>query len=355
MSIVYILVAMLMFGMLIAVHEFGHFIAAKTLEVKVNEFAIGMGPRILHRKRGETEYTLRLLPIGGFCAMEGEGEDSSDPRAFNNKPAWRRLIILVAGAFMNFLTGMLIFLFLYAGITTYASTTLDGFMDGFPLEGEQGLMAGDRILSVDGHAIYLTQDISMFLDRSDGAVDLVVERAGERVALNGLPLQRQMYPGEETERYGLYFLQKDATLADKLALTWYDSIDTVRIVWIGLSDIVRGAVGLRDMSSVVGIVSMVGQAGEAGAALGGAVGALRNILGFTALIAVNLAVMNLLPIPALDGGQILFVAIDQVYGLFSKKHINQKYLGYINAAGLICLLGLMLVVTLSDVLKLFGR
>lgn len=358
MIIVYILIAVLMFGILIAIHEFGHFIAAKLCGVRVNEFAIGMGPRILHKKKGETEYTWRLFPIGGFCAMEGEEEASDDPRAFNNKPAWKRLIILVAGAFMNFILGVLIILVLFAGTGNYATTTLTGFMDGFPLQGEQGLMPGDRIVSVDGHAIYLRQDIELFLDRVDpeDTVDLVVERNGQRVALEGLPLHRQAYPGEEALKYGLIFGLKEATLLDKLQLTWFHSIDTVRIVWVSLGDLLTGAVGIRDMSGPVGIVTMLGDTAEQAQADGqGWIGVAQNILSFVALIAINLAVMNLLPIPALDGGQILFLLVDKVYHFFSKKHIKQKYLGYINAAGFLLLIGLMIVVALSDVLKLFGR
>lgn len=352
MTIIYILIAVLMFGLLIAVHELGHFIAAKGLGVKVNEFAIGMGPRIFHRQKGETEYTLRLFPIGGFCAMEGEGEDSNDPRAFNNKSAWRRLIILVAGAFMNFVVGVLIFLFLNAGVGIFTTTTIDRFMDGFPLQGEQGLLPGDRILEVDGHAIYVKTDLDVFLGRAEETMDLVVERNGERVILDNLPLQPRQYPGEEGLKYGLYFTQKEANLVDKLQLTWYNAIDTVRLVWVSLGDLVTGAVGVRDMSGPVGIVSMIGQMGEQSDTT---FIAFLNILNFTAFIAVNLAVMNLLPIPALDGGQILFLAVDKVYHLFTKKNINQKYLGYINAAGFILLIGLMIVVAFSDVLKLFGR
>lgn len=352
MVVVYILVAVLMFGILIAVHEFGHFIAAKSVGVKVNEFAIGMGPRILRRQKGETEYTLRLFPIGGFCAMEGEGEDSSDPRAFMNQSAWRRLLILVAGAFMNFVTGLLIFLFLCAGIGTFTTTTIDRFMEGFPLQGEEGLLPGDRILKVDGHAIYLKNDLDIFLGRAGETMDLVVERKGEKIILDDFPLQARQYPGEEGKRFGFYFAQKEANLWDKLQLTWYNTIDTVRLVWVSLGDLVTGAVGIRDMTGPVGIVSMLGQMGAQSDSV--KIAAL-NILQFTAFIAVNLAVMNLLPIPALDGGQILFLGVDKIYHLFTRRNINQKYLGYINAAGFLCLIGLMIVVAFSDVMRLFGR
>lgn len=360
MTFLYILIAILMFGFLIAVHEFGHFITAKLLGVKVNEFAIGMGPRIIHRKKGETEYTLRAFPIGGFCAMEGEeGDESSDPRAFNNKPAWKRLIILAAGAFMNFVVGVLIFFFLFLGSAapvmvtdTMVTTTIDHFMEGFPLEGEDGLLPGDRIVKIDGHAIYVREDLDLFLSRAGETMDIVVERDGRRVELNDLPLQKREYPGHEGLKYGFYFVEKKADFGDKLALTWYNSIDTVRLVWLGLGDLFTGAVGLREMTGPVGIVSMIS---DVGSSAPNALLAARSIFYFVAFIAINLAVMNLLPIPALDGGQIFFLLVDKVYGLFTKKRINPKYLGYINAAGLIALLLLMAVVAVSDVFKLFGR
>ena len=190
MIIVYILIAILMFGLLIAVHELGHFVAAKAVGVKVNEFAIGMGPRIFHRQKGETEYTIRLFPIGGFCAMEGEEEDSGDPRAFGNRPAWQRLIVLAAGAFMNFVTGVVIFVILFAGTTSYVSPVIAGFMDGFAAQGEDGLMAGDRIVEVDGHAIYLQEDISLFFNRAGEVMDITVVRDGERVELEDLSMPR---------------------------------------------------------------------------------------------------------------------------------------------------------------------
>ncbi len=361
MGIVYILVAILMFGVLIALHEFGHFAVAKLTGVRVNEFAIGMGPRLLHKKKGETEYTLRLFPIGGFCAMEGEEESSDDPRAFNNKPAWQRFLVLVAGAGMNFLTGVLIFFFLLVGSAspvavtdTVVTTTLDGFLDGFPLQGEQGLLPGDRIVSIDGHAIYLRSDVDLFLSRAGETLDLTVERDGARIELRDFPLVPREYTidGEKALMYGLVFSARKATFWDTLSLTWYNSIDTVRLVWISLGDLVTGAVGLRDLSGPVGIVSLIS---DVGTSAGSPLLAVRGILYFVAFIAINLAVMNLLPIPALDGGQILFLLVDKVYSLFTKKRIDQKYLAYINGAGFLLLIGLMVLVAVSDVLKLFGR
>lgn len=358
MIIVYILIAILLFGILIAVHEFGHFIAAKSLGVKVNEFAIGMGPKLLHKKKGETEYTLRLFPIGGFCAMEGEGEDSSDPRAFNNKSRWKRLIILVAGAFMNFVVGVLIILLLVCQTTQIAYPVVGGFPEWSSLEAE-GLQTGDRFLMIDGHKVYTYGDASMLISRAGAVADIEVERNGEALLLKNfnMPPQEILEDGKPVLRRGVNIGAEyvEATLPLRLQSVWYQAIDYVRMVWMGLGDLITGRVSVRDMSGVVGIVSMVGEVGEAGAESAGMMGAFLNILNFFGFIAVNLAVMNLLPIPALDGGQILFLGVDKVYHFFTKKKINQKYLGYINAAGFLCLIGLMVVVAFSDVLKLFGR
>ena len=150
---IYIIAAILIFGVLIAVHELGHFLAAKACGVRVNEFSIGMGPALLKKTKGDTQYSLRLLPIGGFCAMEGEEEDSDDPAALNNQGFWRKLLIFAAGALMNFLAGLIIILVLYAGVKAVNVPVIRGFAEGCPLESAAGLQEGDRILSIDGERI----------------------------------------------------------------------------------------------------------------------------------------------------------------------------------------------------------
>ena len=155
MKIVYILAAILIFGLLIAVHEFGHFITAKLCGVKVNEFSIGMGPLLLQKEKGETVYSLRLLPIGGYCAMEGEDEDTGDSRSFVRQPLWKKFVILVAGTVMNFLTGLIIVLVLFAGYNGFYVDQITDFAEGFPLKGENGLMVGDVVYKVDGYRTYL--------------------------------------------------------------------------------------------------------------------------------------------------------------------------------------------------------
>lgn len=350
----YIIIAILLFGFLIAIHEFGHFITAKAFGVRVNEFAIGMGPAIFSRQRGETLYALRAFPVGGFCAMEGEEDDSDDPRSFGKQAGWKKLIILTAGAAMNFLTGLVLILLLFSRAQAFTSPVLAGFMDGFPLEGEQGLMAGDRILSINGEQIYLYSDVTLFLGRGSGEpYDLVVERNGQRVVLNDLPLELREYTenGQTVTRYGLYFELEEATLGAKLKNSWYNAMDFVRLVRLSLTDLLSGAAGVKDLTGPVGIVDTITQVGSQSETVAVA---LENILYFGALIAVNLAVMNLLPLPALDGGRIFFLLINGVWTLIFHRRIDPKYESYVHIAGLVALLALMAVVTFNDLVRIFG-
>ena len=351
----YILVAILMFGILIAFHEFGHFFAAKLCGVKVNEFAIGMGPLLLHRQKGETEYSLRLLPIGGFCAMEGEEEGvSDDPRAFPNRPWYQRLIILLAGVFMNFLTGFFIILCFFLPQERFSAPVVT---EATSPAAQEFLLPGDRILEVDGHAIYLTADIGMFIARGgDDLVDLEVRRAGERLEIKNFRLFRD---GDEL-KLGVGVAAEANTPLVLLKNSWYQAVDYVRMVWMSLGDLITGQVGVRDMSGVVGIVDMVGDLGQEGAAAAkkngksALLGALTEILWFVAFISINLSVMNLLPIPALDGGQVFLMAVNGILLALRGRKLDPKYQGWVSAAGFACLMALMLAVTVSDILKQFG-
>lgn len=350
----YIIIAILLFGLLIAIHEFGHFITAKLFGVRVNEFAIGMGPALISRQRGETLYALRAFPVGGFCAMEGEDDDSDDPRAFGKQKAWKRLLILGAGAAMNFLTGLALILLLFSRAQAFTTPVLTGFMEGFPLEGEQGLMAGDRIVSINGERIYLYNDVTLFLGRGNGEpYNIVVERNGQRVTLNDLPLEPREYTenGQTVTRYGLYFAIEEATLGAKLKNSWYNAVDFVRLVRVSLTDLLTGNAGLKDLTGPVGIVDTITEVGSQSETL---TMALENILYFGALIAVNLAVMNLLPLPALDGGRIFFLLINGLWSFIFRRRIDPKYESYVHVAGLVALLALMAVVTFNDLVRIFG-
>ena len=350
---VYILAAILVFGVLIAVHELGHFMAAKACGVRVNEFSIGMGPALWKKQKGETQYSLRLFPVGGFCAMEGEEEDSDDPTALNNQGFWAKLLIFAAGAAMNFIAGLLIILVLYADAQAFYVPVVAGFADGCPLESADGLQEGDRLLRIDGEKVYVYSDISLLMGlNKTGAFDLQIERNGEVITLRDFTMERREYTdqnGKTYTGYGLYFGAEEATLGRKLSYSWNNAMDFVRLVRLSLQMLVTGQAGVKDLSGPVGIVSTMTQVGEQAATTRAA---MENIAYLAALIAVNLAVMNLLPLPALDGGKIFFLVINAVSMQLFKKQIPAKYENYIHFAGLILLLALMAVITFSDVWKL---
>lgn len=348
----YIIVGILLFGLLIAVHEWGHFITAKLLGVKVNEFAIGMGPALVSFQRGETQYSLRLLPVGGYCAMEGEDETNDDPRAFSSKAPWRRFIILAAGSFMNFVAGFLLVALLFTAAGSYAVPVIREFAEGFSCAGADGLQVGDRILFINGHTISVYQDVSTQLASASGeTLDLVVERDGEPVVLNDLPLTPKDYTvdGQTVTMYGIYFDKEQATASGVLVQSWKTCGYFARAVWSGLAMLVTGQVGLHDMSGPVGIVSYLGQAGSQG---GSVSAGMQNVCYIIALIAVNLAIMNLLPLPALDGGRIFLLIVGEVWQLLSGRRLDPKYEAWIHGAGFALLLLLMVVVTFSDIWKL---
>ena len=345
-TILYILVAVLVFGFLIAVHELGHFMAAKACGVRVNEFSVGMGPALLKKQKGETLYALRCLPFGGFCAMEGEDEASDDPRALENKGFWAKLLIFAAGAGMKFLC-------LNAWAKAYVTPVIADFADGCPLQGT--LQAGDRIDSIDGEKVYVYSDVSMLLNvKQGGSHDLVVIRNGQRTELPSVAMVRREYQdknGKTYTGYGLNFTAKEATLGDRIHQSFANAADFVRMVRLSLQMLITGQAGVKDLSGPVGIVSVMTDVGQSS---GSTSAAVRNIAYLAAMIAVNLAVMNLLPLPALDGGKIFFLVINAVSMALFRRRIPEKFENYVHLAGFALLMVLMLVITFQDVWKLLG-
>lgn len=347
----YIILAILLFGVLILVHEFGHFICAKLSGVQVNEFSLFMGPAIFKKQKGETLYALRCIPIGGYCAMEGEDGESDNPRAFGNAKLWKRLIILVAGSFMNFVAGFLItVIFVSVAFRAIPGTTFGQFDEGCPYESADAFQMGDRLYSIDGERVYISGDITMLLDRNSTKVyDIVVIRDGEKVRIEDLKLERSDYDGKQ--RYGFSFPAFKKTVGGVLSYSWAQCRDFARLVRLGLQDLITGKESIDEMSGPVGIVSVVTQAGKSSESV--AQGVL-TVLYFFAFIAVNLAVMNLLPIPALDGGRVVCLLLTAVVEKIIRRKLNPKYEAYLHGAGMVILLLFMAFVTFKDIFKLFG-
>lgn len=343
----YIVIAILMFGVLIAIHEFGHFITAKACGVRVDEFAIGMGPAILKKQKGETLYALRILPLGGFCAM-GEDEESDDPRAFVNQGFWKKFVILCAGSFMNFLLGVVLIVIMYSPAQGFIDPAIGGFIDGCPYQGEDAFQVGDRFYSIDGHRIYLNSDVSMFLERGDGVYDVVIVRDGQKIEYKSMELTRSVET-EQGMKYGFTWSVSEATFGAKLNYTWNTAKEFSRLVWLGLGDLIHGAVGVDDMAGPVGIVDMMNQVGESAET---AADAAYGILYFSAFIAINLAIMNMLPIPALDGGRVFLMIVTLIIETVTRRKLDPKYEAYIHAGGMVLLLILMAFIMYNDISRL---
>lgn len=349
-----ILFAILIFSFLIFIHEFGHFITAKLSGVQVNEFSMFMGPAIWKKQKGETLYSIRCIPIGGYCAMEGEDSDTDNPRSFQKAAWWKRLCILLAGAFMNFVAGVLILCIVYAPAKAYLAPVISSFEDYATVD-DYGLQIGDEIIEIDGTKILLMNDVSILLTLNEGDYhDITVERDGQRIEFDNFHLERHAVPQDDGSTAMLcgfsYGGAIEFTFGSKLQYVFHTAVDWVRTVGWSLEMLFTGKAGLADMSGPVGIV---GQMSDVAASSETVWDAVLNLLYFGAFIAINLGVMNLLPIPALDGGRavalLLTTAVEAIIG----KKIDPKYEGYLHGAGMILLLGLMAVILFKDVIFLF--
>lgn len=338
-TVVPYLVAVFAFLFLIFIHEFGHFIAAKALGVRVNEFAIGFGPRLFHKQGRETDYSVRLLPIGGYCAMEGEDETSTDPKAFCNKKPWWRFIIVLMGAVFNLLTGVIIIGIVLAGQSYYGTTTVAVFSENASSE-QTGLCVGDEILTVDGRRVYTTYDIGYnFSAVKDGKIDFTVLRDGKKVELKGVTFETEELQGYNVIKQDFKFLGQKKTLKSFLSQTFKTSISYGRMVVFSLVDMFGGRYRVSDVSGPVGVTATIGQAVSVD---------FSAALSIIALIAINLGIFNLLPLPALDGGRLFFIFIEMVF----RRPVPQKYEKWVHAAGMALLLPLMVIIIFKDIFSL---
>lgn len=332
---------------MIFIHEFGHFFMAKLSGIRVNEFAIGMGPQLFHFNRGETQYSLRAFPIGGFCAMEGEDEDSSDDRAFNNKPVWKRILVVIMGAVMNIILGLIIMMILLAPQPAFSSTTISKFAENSATQAA-GLKVGDVFTSIDGYKIKGDRDLSFALATVNPAkANIQVLRDGKVMNFNDIKFNTKAVDGKSILSLDFYVMPIEKNFGTLIVKSVQDTISTVRMVWFSLIGLVSGKYGLKDVAGPVGAASAIGQAATIGLQQN-FLAAFNNILMMMMIITVNLGVVNLLPLPALDGGRLLFLIVEAI----RRKPINPKYEGWVNAAGFALLMGFMLIVTFSDILRL---
>ena len=349
-----ILFAILLFSVVIFVHELGHFVAAKLSGVQVNEFSVFMGPAIWKKQVGETLYAIRCIPVGGYCAMEGEDGGSDNPRSFDKAAWWKKLIILVAGSAMNFLIGVILVMAVYLPVDQAAMPIIESFEPYATVDEGAGLQVGDRIEEVDGEKIYVFSDFSTILSLNPGDIhDLVVDRKGEKVVLDDFFMERHEVINEDgttSRMFGMNFTLAQLDFSGRLAHGWNQCLDAARLVRLSLQMVLTGQAGLRDMTGPVGIVQQMSTvAKESDTTLD----ALLNLLYFGGFIAINLGIMNLLPIPALDGGRVVGVLLTTAVEAVTKKKIDPKYEGYLHGAGMIALLALMAVIMFKDIILLF--
>lgn len=327
-------------------HELGHFIAARRMGVKVNEFAFGMGPAIWKKQGTETLYSIRLFPVGGFCAMEGEdgdSGDSADPGAFGNKKPWQKIVVLAAGSFMNIICAIVI-MSLIVGIMGFTTTVIDEVADDLPARAA-GIQEGDKIIQIDNTKIEQWADVSKAIQASEGnAMEVTFERDKEVKTVSVVPQLKDGVDaqGNPVQGYALGVTCKIShnpfmAVVDGAQATW----NMVKMMFSALGQLFSGQAGVDELSGPVGMINMVNQTSRYG----------FWYYGFlTALICVNLAIINMLPLPALDGGRIIFV----IYTMITGKTVSEKVEGAIHMVGMALLLALMVFVTMNDITRIFG-
>lgn len=361
--VIKILVAILIFGILVAIHEFGHFAVAKMCKIKVNEFAIGMGPRILKFQKGETTYSLRLLPVGGFCAMEGEDESSTNERAFNNKSIPKRMAVIVAGAFMNIILGFTLVIITTCMQPKIPTLSISDFRTNASSQ-ESGLEKDDKILAINGMHILTDSDISYKLSNTkDENFTVTVKRDGKKITLENVKFyySYQYYVDEKTNsyvkvdnpdeytgtqelqtaesRFDFYVSSVNKGFFSVLSYSARETISIGRLIWISLIDLVSGKYGLSDMSGPVGLATAIGKATTLG---------MDYLLNLVTFITINLGIFNLLPFPALDGGRFVFLVVEAI----RRKPISPEKEGMVHFVGLALFMLLTIAVTFSDIKKL---
>lgn len=336
----YYILALLLLGVLIMAHEAGHFLAARACGIGVQEFAMGMGPLLLEKKSKKgTQFSLRLFPIGGYCQFYGEDEDLPDPRAFNRQAVWKRAVTVASGPLMNFIVAFLVIVLYMSAVGLLA--VVPNVAQVEPNAQQAGLMPGDELIAVNGEAVTDTQMIALAIDESAGeSVTLTVLRDDEQMEIAVTP-----FYDEELGRYraGFTFAQQRVRvpLLQSVPFSVSYNVESVRLIASTLKNLLFKGEGVNDVTGPVGTVYVIQEVTQAGG--------LDVYLELIALISVNLGVVNLLPIPGLDGSRLLFLLVEAI----RRRPVKRELEGAIHAAGFILLMGLMIVLTYKDIMSFF--
>ncbi len=340
-TILYIAVAILVFGILILAHEAGHFFVAKACKVKINEFSIGMGPAIFKKQGKDTLYSIRLFPIGGYVQMDGEDGGGEDENSFNKKSYWQRFLILVMGALINILLGFVL-VCLINSQKTYLHTTVIGEFLEDSVSSQHGLKVDDKIIKINNYGVDSYLDITYAIG-SNGTepMDITVLRNGNNVVLDDVvfPVLKDDTIGEYFDiDFKVYGVKMSFLSSIKYSFDWTVSIS--KSIYSFLGTLVTGNADLNQVSGPVGTTTAIGESVKSG---------FDSLLLIVAIITINLGIVNLLPFPALDGGRIFLLALEAI----RKKPLNPKIETAINAVGIIILFGFMILITIKDIIKLF--
>ncbi|MBR6790354.1 MAG: site-2 protease family protein [Oscillospiraceae bacterium] len=332
-----IITTLVIFAVIILIHEFGHFTAAKLSGVRVNEFSLGMGPALFRFGKGETTYCLRAFPIGGSVSMEGEDDSSDDARAFCNKKVGFRIIIVAAGAIMNLILGFCILCGVTASQEHLASNVVAQITEGSSIAAT-GLQPSDEILKINGHTIWVESDIVYELTRDvDGVVEMLVRRGDEKVTLDAVTFSFR----DDALVLDFKVLAREKTLWSVLDYSFSKTVSIGRTVWLSFGDLLTGKASVHDLAGPIGMTQVVGEVRKIG---------WSSVFTLAAFITINVGIFNLLPIPALDGGRLVFLLLEVIR---RGKRIDPDHEAYVHLAGFALVILLMIVVTFNDIVGLF--
>ena len=341
-----IIIAILMFSFIIIFHELGHFLLAKKNKIKVNEFCLGLGPTLFGITKGETKYSITLLPFGGACMMAGEDGESESEGSFNSKSVWARIAVVAAGPVFNFILAFLLAL-IVIGTAGFDRPEVKGVMEGYPAE-EAGLQAGDIIKEINGKNIHIYREVSVYtLFHSNENLEVTYERDGEEYTCTISPKYN-----EEAGRnlFGIYgnTMRERGNIFETIKYSVYEVKYWIEVTMDSLKMLVTGRVSVNELSGPVGIVKNIGDTYDESKSAG-TLSVVLTLINYSIMLTANLGIMNLLPLPALDGGRLVFLIIEAV----RKKRVDPDKEGMVHFVGLMLLLALMVLVMFNDIRKLF--